>query len=128
MLFSFHQCMGEAPLSFDGPELMLGDLLPAPIIFRIFLHSFLVFLQGFLINGALYEASVFVGGTKVPYGADLAGLPVLVMLDLVARLIVNGSIGRQYLSVGTGIGIHFPVVFKIDHGIKAVVLGRVLLR
>jgi len=58
------------------------------------------------------------------YKTDLAGLSVLVMLDLLARLIVNGSIGRQYLSVGTGIGVLCSVVLEIEHGIEPVALGR----
>lgn len=58
--------MGKAPLSFDGPELVLGNLLPEPIIFRIFPHPILVFLQCLLMNGAFNEASVLSCGTPLP--------------------------------------------------------------
>ena len=59
--------MGKAPLPFDRSELVLGDLLPKPIIFRVFPDPFLVFLQGLLIYGAFDEPSVFIYGTQVSY-------------------------------------------------------------
>ena len=85
--------MVETPLPFDGPELMFGDLLPKPVIFRVFFDPFLIFLQCLLINGTFYEPAVFIRGAQVSYGTCSASFPVLVMLDLVPGLIVNGSVG-----------------------------------
>lgn len=49
------------------------------------------------------------------------------MLDFVAGLIVNGSVGGQCSAVWAGIGVGFLVVLEIGHGIQAVVLGGMFL-
>src|SRR5690554_5247790 len=120
--------MGKPPLSFQCPKLVLGDLLPKPIVFWFCFYSFLVFIQSVLIYRALYKAPILVRSAQRSHGTDLAGLSVLVMLDFVSRLIVNTSIGSQHLIRWTSVGVVYFVIRKIHHWIAPVVVRRMVFR
>ncbi|MFD0797478.1 hypothetical protein ACFQZJ_08400 [Maribacter chungangensis] len=109
----------EASEPFRGSKLVFGELLPEPLILWILFYCLLVFFQCLLVNETFYEASVLVLGTQVLYRSYLA-LPVLIMLDPVDGLVVNGPKGDQYLAVGADIVVPLRVVLEIYHGVKQV--------
>ncbi len=46
--------------------------------------------------------------------AHLAGLPVLVVLYLMAGLVIDASVGAQYLIGRAGVGVLYFIVLEID--------------